>query len=1244
MATEQVTRSVASGQSSHPSTKQDPKSSLNYCAKSIFNKPARLYGREGETQILQSSFHRLVHRSNDIDGADKLDDSSGTEKRNVKDGANNPTETSDHSSLTSTDDASENPSDIIVHSVSLADASCQKRDANGSNPIRYCVTSASDISIKYESTLVCNAPRKREAVFLYGPQGVGKRSLVQYALEGLVKEKGGWFLRGDFERDYFGSGGPRSRRRSSGIEGKAQRGVRFEDEQSNDDDGVDSATSIPLSGIRGVCEEICVKLLDLSKDESAAEAKSSVGSKRGLVRFIMSHLFDETKEKLLQSLSLKERQLLVRSVGLPNLKTILGEDSDQQLTNGHDIKIEDVLHHKKKFHYAFQKFLTVICQIHGPLVICFNNFQLADDASLDLLQSVLFDREIGGLMIAGCIQSRPSSDFQTSANEIVHISERIGKKFHALINHWKNDGVVFGLTVSDIEVGTLTLDSTKEFLTDMLCTEQNINPLAEVCHEYSHGNAYFLLRFMEILHKKKLLHKSGQDFQWSWDSDISSNFSSSNISEIILRESVNKLSKEARSLLLLATCIGSTFIDENLLFTVWSKFERKSRLNADDQAKFRLLINESIYRKIIARVQLPSVKGRRAYHWTHESMITSISAHVAPHDVASLRYEIGSTLEYCFPEKADVFVVANLVNSGGNSLLGSLDKKKRVKWAEKNLMAARKAVEMSAFSSAAQYAEEGIEYLPSNRRWKDHCKLMLELSSISAEVAGALGKSRIMERWCEEIVCRNELTTYDKLRAYMTLIVNTASKDAPKAVSLCLGVLRKLDCTFSKEVVARDTESFLSRIEETRVLKKEEFVSEIEGLPRMDDREKIECVKLLCRLCQFYIRQSKPAFIMAISRAARWTLHYGLTAESPIMFAYLGLAYTIKEEFRVGSMNGEAALALLTQTNNQIIKAKTHFIVWYMVMPWVRHVRDSTRPLLAGYNFGLQSGDVACAMACIFGKLVIDLISGRSLRLIELTCRAFVPQMEDARVEDVALGTRILWQTVLHLIGNDIKDSTLLVGEAFNETEFTQNPNAPPHIKNYLDALKSYLFLFTGQHTKGAELALERENKFIESVPGSALGLVDLVSRGIPLIEMSKATKKRNYTKALNDVRARSKAWSNKGVCSMIHLELLLEAEQAALDGKLDDAADFYKKGMSFASRSGFVQDVALINDRYASFLVARNMSEKEAEYHTEKAMTSYERWGAMPRKMCNKAQCESGPSTLIKRFHPRIPSLRRSI
>jgi hypothetical protein len=323
---------------------------------------------------------------------------------------------------------------------------------------------------------------------------------------------------------------------------------------------------------------------------------------------------------------------------------------------------------------------------------------------------------------------------------------------------------------------------------------------------------------------------------------------------------------------------------------------------------------------------------------------------------------------------------------------------------------------------------------------------------------------------------------------------------------------------------------------------------------------------------------------MAISRAARWTYHYGLSADSPVMFAYLGLAYVMKQEFRVGAMNAEAAISLLDKTSNQAVKVKANYIVWYKIMPWSRHVRDSSRPLLAAYNFGLQSGDIEFAMKCIFGKLTIDLISGRSLLLIEQTCRAVVPQMEHAGVYEVASLTRVLWQTVLNLVTDDgsVEDITVLNGKAFSETDFAQDPDpstgSSPYIKKYLDALKSYLYLFIGDYAKGAELALARGEDFIDTIPGSALGLIDLVSRGIPLIIESRTSKKK-YAKALNDVKQCSKAWLNKGVCSMIHLEFLLEAEQAALDGKLDDASVSYKKVSSVSFQdSHFFARVPLQN------------------------------------------------------------------
>jgi len=773
-------------------------------------------------------------------------------------------------------------------------------------------------------------------------------------------------------------------------------------------------------------------------------------------------------------------------------------------------------------------------------------------------------------MIIGCIQS-PNRDKLTDTS--VPAVERMRKKLYTKIE--------LGLNVTDVELHGLSFESTKDVISDMLSFEDNgssikevfknmfsgksdITPLADLCYQYSHGNTYLLIRFMEILRKKKLLYMDSTSGKWSWDlKDVTSVITSSDVVDVILSESVSKLPKEAKSLMLLAACMGSSYIDEDLLLRIWNKFERKSRSNVESQLQFRLFINECLYRKVLVKVEHPVAGGKRAYHWAHESITKALSGHVGSHHIDTLRYEIGATLEYKLSADADLLLVARLSNSG-LSFLGSLDTKKRVQWAERNLMAARRAVLMSAFDIAAQYAEAGIEYLPSSQRWSDHCKLMLHLASILGEIAGALGNTRLMERWCEEIICRNELNTSDKIRGYMTLTANLEADDHRKAVSLCLSVLKKLECTFDQEAVAKDTDAVNSLIKESR-LEKEAFLAKINELPRMDDREKIEAVKLMCRLCDFYIRQSKPAFTMTISRAARWTFQYGLglSTDSPIVFAYLGLAYVIKQEFYFGATNGEAALLLMCKSNNQSIKVKAHYIIWYKVMPWIRHLRDSSQPLLAAYNYGLQAGDIEAAMKCIFSKLIIDLISGRSLVLIEKTCRALVPQMEHARVEEVALLTRVLWQTVLNLIGDDEEsghDPSLLSGIAFVETDFVQDPKASPHVMKYLYALKSYLCLFTGQYEKGAELALERGDNFLESVPGAALGLVDLVSRGIPIIEMAKTTRKKIYTKALIGLRKQSKDWLSKGVFSMVQLEHLFDAEQAVLEGRQDDAADAFKK------------------------------------------------------------------------------------
>lgn len=471
-------------------------------------------------------------------------------------------------------------------------------------------------------------------------------------------------------------------------------------------------------------------------------------------------------------------------------------------------------------------------------------------------------------MIIGCIQS-PNQD--KASDTTGPLTERMSKNLHTKIEHWRNSvGGQPGLNITDVELCGLSFESTKDIIADMLSFHDNVSssikeitPLSELCYQYSHGNTYLLIRFMEILRKKKLLYMDHTSGKWSWDLyDVTSVITSSDVVDVILSESASKLPRQAKSLMLLAACMGSSYIDEDLLLRIWNKFETKPGSNVK-ASQFRLCINESLYRKVLVKIENPVATGKRAYRWAHESMTKALSGHVGSHHIDSLRYEIGAALEYELLNDADanLLVVARLLNSG-LTFLGSLDTKKRLQWAEKNLMAAKRAVRMSAFDTAAYYAEAGIEYLPSSRRWTHHCKLlMLSLSSILGEVAGALGKllpnqsrrlscyrprfshlnlqmkgnTRLMERWCEEIICRNELNTSDKIRGYMTLTSYLEADDHPKAVSLCLSVLKKLECTFNREAVEKDTDAFNSLIKESRLIKKEAFLAKVKELPRMDE-------------------------------------------------------------------------------------------------------------------------------------------------------------------------------------------------------------------------------------------------------------------------------------------------------------------------------------------------------------------------------------------------------------------------
>ena len=90
---------------------------------------------------------------------------------------------------------------------------------------------------------------------------------------------------------------------------------------------------------------------------------------------------------------------------------------------------------------------------------------------------------------------------------------------------------------------------------------------------------------------------------------------------------------------------------------------------------------------------------------------------------------------------------------------------------------------------------------------------------------------------------------------------------------------------------------------------------------------------------------------------------------------------------------------------------------------------------------------------------------------------------------------------------------------------------------------------------------------------------------------------------------------------NVIHLVKLVDAEDAAIGTKSRKrAVKLYEEAITLAGRGGFVQDVALANERLADYLLwssngnsgeADNEDKEEAKFRLGKAIEYYTEWGA---------------------------------
>ena len=162
----------------------------------------------------------------------------------------------------------------------------------------------------------------------------------------------------------------------------------------------------------------------------------------------------------------------------------------------------------------------------------------------------------------------------------------------------------------------------------------------------------------------------------------------------------------------------------------------------------------------------------------------------------------------------------------------------------------------------------------------------------------------------------------------------------------------------------------------------------------------------------------------------------------------------------------------------------------------------------------------------------------------------------------------------------------------------------------HLKIFKNIMCNFFGDFEQGAKLALERGDEY-EKKNGSPLTMLDTLHQGISLYAMARKTKEKKYIKAAKKAKKRIAMWLKKGNINVTHYIPFLEAEEAALEGNVDEAKRLYPWAISLASSSGFPHNAAFPSERFAEYLLHDLKDEDRAGEYFQDSIKYYTDWGS---------------------------------
>ncbi|MES2315870.1 MAG: AAA family ATPase [Pseudomonadota bacterium] len=939
---------------------------------------------------------------------------------------------------------------------------------------------------------------------------------------------------------------------------------------------------VMISGNAGTGKSALLAALQLSEAVAGAIVVSAKFEQHGrdIPYATLAHAFQKLVRQMLgqsESALANWRRALLAALGpnaglmldlIPELKFVIGDP-------GAPVALPP-LEAQARFQTVFRQFLGAFTGADSMLLLCLDDLQWIDPASLKLLTHLVSHPDVRHVLVVGAYRTS-----EVGATHPLALTNDVMKRQ--------------GAGVRKVVLQALSRSEAGELVAAALdCPGPQCAALAELVYAKTAGNPFFTLQFLARLVESGLLRYGHADEAWNWDAPaIGAKEFSDNVVDLMIAR-LQQLPYSTLELVKLLACLGH---DASL--ATLAQVAGMSSIETDEclwpAARLGLVMREpGAYRFMHDRVQ------EAAYSLITRASLPERHLHIG-------RLLLGQ-LEPAALEQ-QVFGAVSHLNRAQAAISDPFE---LAALARLNAMAGTRARASIAYDAARHYFDLAATLTPESD-WQDAFEPTFALYSSLAECEYLCGKleraDRLFAMLAEHARSRLEMAQVALMRTALYQVWSRFDL----AVDVALEALALFGVTFPEgpgevgEALAAER----AAVERNMAGR---TIAGLEDEPASLDPEIAVVTDLFSDMGSSVFSARPQLYPLLAVKSLNFTLRFGSTANSCMTYSRYAILLVSLGAIPDAFAFSELALRMASQSGAPSRRSgRLAFVHGAYVHSWRKPVAESVALLEQAFQSCQEAGDLPHAGYAAHIATWNSFEAGAPLGEVQQRARNYQGFAHQQHNEALMQLLRCYEQLTLCLQGATGAEGS------FDDHRFSADEALAAMDKASFGAAKARFhlmrqvaaFTFGRFHEalQAADSAAEDQHFFLASVNESTHHFYHALTMTALYADVPRERQVR-FLAALQEKQQRLRDWAANCPVNFDNRYLLVSAELARIGGRDMEAMRAYDAALASARAGGFVHNEALAAELAAGFYRERGF-DKIALAYAREALQACARWGA---------------------------------